>query len=53
MTAQILSGPLVWGGLGWLVDWGLGTEPWLMSIGIMLGFGAALYLVWGNESRSR
>lgn len=45
-TADILAGPVIWGGIGWLVDRWLGTDPWLMSIGIMGGFAGGLYLVW-------
>lgn len=45
-TADILAGPVVWGGIGWLGDRWLGTDPWLMSIGIMGGFAGGLYLIW-------
>ena len=30
-------------GLGWLLDKWLGTEPWLLIIGIVLGSAAGLY----------
>ena len=30
-------------GLGWLLDKWLGTEPWLLIIGIILGSAAGLY----------
>lgn len=44
--ADILAGPAAWGGIGWLADRWLGTDPWLMSAGIVLGFGGGLYMVW-------
>lgn len=52
-TADILAGPVVWGGIGWLADRWLGTDPWLLSIGIMGGFAGGLYLVWLRTARSR
>ena len=30
-------------GLGWLLDRWLGTEPWLLIAGIVIGSGAGLY----------
>lgn len=45
MSMELLAGILVWGGIGWLVDGWLGTRPWLFVIGVLLGFGAGLYLV--------
>lgn len=44
--ASILAGPVVWGGVGWLLDRWLGTDPWLLSVGIMAGFASGLYIVW-------
>lgn len=46
MSLELLAGILVWGGVGWLVDHWLGTWPWLFAVGVFLGFGAGLYLVW-------
>lgn len=46
MTVELLSGVLVWGGAGWFLDRWLGTWPWLFAIGVLLGFGAGLYLIW-------
>lgn len=45
MTADLLAGILAWGGIGWLVDRWLGTTPWLLSAGIMVGFALGMYLV--------
>lgn len=55
MSLELLSGILVWGGAGWLVDRWLDTPHWFFGFGVMLGFAAGLYLVWmrtGEGSRS-
>jgi ATP synthase protein I len=41
----LLSGPLFWGGVGYGLDSWLNTGYFLAS-GLLLGMGAALYLVW-------
>lgn len=46
MSLELLAGILVWGGVGWLLDDWLGTEPWLLGVGVLGGFAAGLYLVW-------
>ena len=43
--AYLLTGPLVYGGLGWLADSWLGTE-FLLPVGIVGGMGLSLYLIW-------
>lgn len=60
MLAELLAGLLVLGGLGFLADRYVGTAPWGLSVGIMLGFAAGLYLVWlrtnppkGPESKDK
>ncbi len=30
-------------GVGWLLDWWLGTAPWLLVVGIILGAAAGFY----------
>jgi ATP synthase protein I len=35
-----LGAVLVWGGLGWLLDRWLGTEPWLLTVGSLVGIAA-------------
>jgi ATP synthase protein I len=30
-------------GLGWLIDRWLGTAPWLMGVGLVIGAGAGFY----------
>lgn len=46
MSLELLSGILIWGGAGWLMDRWLGTLPWFLTAGVMLGFVAGLYLIW-------
>ena len=41
----LLSGLLCWGGVGWGLDKWLGTS-YLLLVGLLLGMGASLYLVW-------
>jgi len=46
IAAELLTGTLLWGGIGWLLDRWLQTAPWLMASGFLLGWGAALYLTY-------
>ena len=41
----LLSGLLFWGGVGLGLDKWLGTS-YLLLVGLLLGMGASLYLVW-------
>jgi ATP synthase protein I len=41
----LLSGLLFWGGAGWALDKWLGTS-YLVLIGLLVGMGGAIYLVW-------
>jgi F0F1-type ATP synthase assembly protein I len=45
IIGYLLSGLLFWGGVGWALDKWLGTT-YLLLAGLLLGAGAALYLVW-------
>lgn len=50
----LLSGLLVWGGIGYGLDHLLNKEDTFTLIGLLLGMGSALYLVWmrfGRNSR--
>jgi F0F1-type ATP synthase assembly protein I len=46
VLAYLITGPLLYGGLGWLADRWLGTEPAFVLTGILGGMAAAVYLVW-------
>ncbi|TDE15027.1 AtpZ/AtpI family protein [Jiangella asiatica] len=41
----VVSGIAVWGGVGWLVSEWLNSRVFLV-LGLLVGMGAALYLVW-------
>ena len=45
ILGYLLSGLLLWGGVGWAVDKWLGTT-YAVLIGVLVGMGGALYLVW-------
>lgn len=53
MVADILTGTMLWGGLGYLGDRWLGWEPWLMSIGFMVGFAVGIYAAVLHYRRMR
>lgn len=46
----VISGVLVWGGAGWLVARWLDNRLFVM-LGLLLGMGAGLYLVWFRYGR--
>lgn len=46
LTAELISAVLVWTFLGWLADRWLGTDPWLVALGAVLGSVLGFYLVW-------
>jgi len=46
ITATMIGGILVWGGLGFLADRLLGTTHVFTAIGMVLGEAAAIYLVY-------
>lgn len=50
MAVELVSGILVWGGVGYLLDRWLGTSPWLLGLGCFVGNGAGLYLMWLRSS---
>jgi F0F1-type ATP synthase assembly protein I len=52
LTAELLTAVFVWGGAGWLVDtYVLGSAPWGMVAGIVLGFAAGTYLLYVRLER--
>lgn len=46
VLAYLISGPALYGGLGWAVDRWLGTSPVFVMVGIVGGMALALYVVW-------
>lgn len=51
MGLEMVSAILLYGGIGFLADRWLGTGPWLMAIGALLGNAAGLYLLWLRSER--
>ena len=51
MGMHMVSGPLVGGGLGWLVDHWLDSWPIGFGIGILLGIAAGFRNVWADAKR--
>jgi len=45
VLAYLLSGPLLFGGLGWLADRWLGVTAFI-AVGILVGMGLSLYIIW-------
>lgn len=45
LSTEFVAGVIAGGGLGWLIDRGLGTSPWGMIVFLLLGFGAGVYNV--------
>ncbi|WP_041442377.1 AtpZ/AtpI family protein [Thermomonospora curvata] len=50
IPSYLLSGMAVYGGIGWLLDRWLGTSA-LLPIGILVGLGLALYMVYLRYGR--
>ncbi len=46
LAVELVTATLVWGGIGWLADRWLGTGPWLMLAGFVVGHCAGFYLIW-------
>lgn len=46
MGVELVSATLTWAAIGWLIDRWLGTEPWFLAIGAIVGNAAGLYLIW-------
>lgn len=44
VLSYVLSGLLLYGGLGWLGDWYFGVS-WLLPLGLIVGLMASIYLI--------
>ena len=51
MICLLVAGPATWAGIGWLVDRAADTEVFT-PIGVVVGFVAALYLVYAKYGRT-
>jgi len=45
VVSYLISGPVLFGGIGWALDGWLGTA-FLVPVGILAGMAVSLYLVW-------
>lgn len=52
LIATFLGGPALYGGLGWLLDRGLGFQALFLPIGFALGLAGAIYLIYLRYVRS-
>ncbi len=46
ITGTLLAGILVWGGIGYLVDRWIGFHWVFLPVGMLVGAGTAIYLVY-------
>ena len=51
IISYLLAGVILYGGIGWLLDWWLGTRGFV-AVGIVLGAAAGVWVVWLRYSRS-
>jgi F0F1-type ATP synthase assembly protein I len=51
VISYLLSGVILYGAIGWLLDWWLGTRGFVGG-GIVLGAAAGIWLVWLRYGRS-
>jgi F0F1-type ATP synthase assembly protein I len=51
MSMELLASILTWTAIGWALDRWLGTGPWLIVLGGLIGNAAGLYLVWLRSDR--
>jgi ATP synthase protein I len=51
MGVELMAAVLTWAGVGWLVDRWLGTDPWFLAIGALVGNAAGIYLIWLRSGR--
>ncbi|MGH3241987.1 AtpZ/AtpI family protein [Actinomadura sp. KC06] len=50
VPSYLLSGMIIWGGLGWLLAEWTG-QNWLTAVGVVIGVGLAVYLVYVKYGR--
>jgi len=46
MVSTLVAGPLVWGGIGMLIDSLVGTTRIFLPLGIVLGFVVSFYIIY-------
>lgn len=56
MVAYLVSGIVIWGGAGLVLDRALGLEPVFLVLGVLVGHAAGVYLIyvrWSEQEGSR
>jgi ATP synthase protein I len=53
LLAEFLAAIFTWAGIGWLVDRWLGTDPWFLIAGAVLGNSLGIYLLWLRSDPER
>ena len=51
VIGTLLAGIVVWGGVGWLLDRWLGFDGLFLPIGMLLGVGVAIYVIYLRYGR--
>lgn len=51
MGTELIAAILTWSAAGWFLDQWLGTRPWFLVSGALIGNAAGLYLVWLRSGR--
>jgi ATP synthase protein I len=51
ITAYLLSGMLVYGGIGYLLDWWAGTGKVFTAVGMVVGAALGIYLIYRKYGR--
>jgi len=51
VLSHLLAGVVLYGGIGWLLDWWLGTRGFVAA-GLVLGAAAGVWAVWLRYGRS-
>jgi F0F1-type ATP synthase assembly protein I len=51
ISGTLLAGILAWGGIGYLIDWLVGTPKVFTAIGMVVGAVGSIYLVYVRYGR--
>jgi F0F1-type ATP synthase assembly protein I len=51
ITGTLLAGIVVWGGIGWLIDRWIDVRALFLPVGMLVGLGASIYLVYLRYGR--
>ena len=51
MSVELVAAVLTWAAIGWFIDDRLGTGPWGIVLGALIGNAAGLYLVFLRANR--